>query len=405
MPKLVVLTGNAAGLSHELSANLATIGRAEGNTFQIADSSISGRHCEILRRGQEIIVSDLNSTNGTFVKGERISKAVLRAGQILRLGNVELRLEASGPAKSGKPAKPAKAAGQTGTGTTPAKKHQVLFVDDDQAFLEAITELYSILGDQTWKIHRAATADQALSVMQQTAIDLVVLDIGMPVLDGMQLLSLIHRRYPDVAKAILTGSAAAGNRETCLANGAGLFIHKPLSSEGMKAVFTTLNELISWAQSKGFSGMLRQVGLPDVIQMECLGRHSSILEVRNQRLHGQIYIETGAIVHATAGALTGEKAFYRLVSLTGGEFRLQPFKIPPERTVHGQWEFLLMEAARVHDEEATTMISKSAVTGQTATSTPASIAPGTEFHAVGENVIEMVGRGGKWHPADGAKKT
>src|SRR5208283_3335497 len=147
-----------------------------------------------------------------------------------------------------------------GTGTTPAKKHQVLFVDDDQAFLEAITELYSILGDQTWKIHRAATADQALSVMQQTAIDLVVLDIGMPVLDGMQLLSLIHRRYPDVPKAILTGSAAAGNRETCLANGAGLFIHKPLSSEGMKAVFTTLNELISWAQSKGFSGMLRQVG-------------------------------------------------------------------------------------------------------------------------------------------------
>src|SRR5208283_2026159 len=162
MPKLVVLTGTAAGLSHELSANLATIGRAEGNTFQIADSSISGRHCEILRRGQEIIVSDLNSTNGTFVKGERISKAVLRAGQILRLGNVELRLESSGPAKSAKPAKAAKAAGQTGTGTTPAKKHQVLFVDDDQAFLEAITELYSILGDQTWKIHRAATADQAL---------------------------------------------------------------------------------------------------------------------------------------------------------------------------------------------------------------------------------------------------
>src|SRR5208282_2228088 len=139
--------------------------------------------------------------------------------------------------------------------------------------------------------------------------------------------------------------------------------------------------------------------------MECLGRNSSILEVRNQRLHGQIYIETGSIVHATAGTLTGEKAFYRLLSLTGGEFRLQPFQKPSERTVHGQWEYLLMEAARVHDEEATTMIPKSAVTGQTATSTPAAPAPGTKFHAVGENVIEMVGQDGKWHPVDGSKKT
>jgi len=101
----------------------------------------------------------------------------------------------------------------------------------------------------------------------------------------------------------------------------------------------------------------------------------------------------------------GEKAFYRLLSLTGGDFHLQPFKQPPERTVHGQWEFLLMEAARIHDEEATTLITKSAVTGQTSPPAPAPSAPGTEFHAVGENVIETVAHDGKWHPVDGSKKT
>jgi CheY-like chemotaxis protein len=287
----------------------------------------------------------------------------------------------------------------------PAKKHQVLFVDDDNAFLGAITELYAILGDKTWEIHRASTADQALAALQQNAIDLVVLDIGMPVLDGVQLLGLIHRRYADVKKAILTGSASATDRAACLANGAELFIQKPLSTDGMKAVFTTLNELITWAQRKGFSGMLRQVGLQDVIQIECLGRNSSILEVRNQRMQGQIYIEDGVIIHAAVGTLVGEKAFYRLLSLTGGEFHLQPFKPPPGRTVHGQWEFLLMEAARIHDEEATTIITKSSVTGQTSPSAPAPSAPGTEFHAVGENVVEMTSHGGKLHPVDGSKKT
>jgi CheY-like chemotaxis protein len=419
MPKLVVLTGSLAGLSLELSANWTTIGRAEGNTFQIADTSISGRHCEILLRGEDVLVGDLNSTNGTFIKGERVTKAILRPGQILRLGQVDLRLEASTPAvvptsgvplpsrSSSAPAAPAtvKPGAPSESGDRPAKKHQVLFVDDDRAFLEAITALYEILGDKTWEIHRATTADQALDAMRQKAIDLVVLDIGMPVLDGMQLLTLIHRRYPDVKKAILTGSASTGDRAAGLANGAELFIQKPLSGEGMKAVFTTLNELITWAQRKGFSGMLRQVGLSDVIQMECIGRNSSILEVRNQRMHGQIYIETGAIVHATAGALTGEKAFCRLLSLTGGVFRLQPFKPPPERTVHGRWELLVMEAARVHDEEATTLITRSDVAGQTSPATPSPVAPGTEFHAVGENVVEMAGHDGKWHPVDGSKET
>jgi len=135
----------------------------------------------------------------------------------------------------------------------------VLFVDDNNAFLEAITELYTILGDQTWEIHRASTADQALAALKQNAIDLVVLDIGMPVLDGVQLLGLIHRRYPDVKKAILTASASAGDRAGLSGQRGELFIQKPLSDDGMKAVFTTLNELITWAQRKGFSGMLRQV--------------------------------------------------------------------------------------------------------------------------------------------------
>src|SRR5208283_1946540 len=255
MPKLVVLTGSLADLSFELSTNWTTIGRAKGNAFQIADTSISGRHCEILLRGDEVVVGDLNSTNGTFIQGERVTKAILRPGQTLRLGQVDLRLEASTPQTpaTAKPGAPAESGGR------PAKKHQVLFVDDDRAFLEAITALYDILGDKTWEIHRAITADQALDALKQKAIDLVVLDIGMPVLDGMQLLNLIHRRYPDVKKAILTGSASTGDRAACLANGAELFIQKPLSSEWMKAVFTTLNELITWAHRKGFSGMLRQV--------------------------------------------------------------------------------------------------------------------------------------------------
>ncbi|MGO9588014.1 MAG: DUF4388 domain-containing protein [Limisphaerales bacterium] len=103
--------------------------------------------------------------------------------------------------------------------------------------------------------------------------------------------------------------------------------------------------------------------------------------------------------------MMGAKALCRLLSLADGEFHLQPFKRPPERTIHGQWEFLLMEAARIHDEEATTIITKAARMEQTSLPAPTHSAPGTEFHAVGENVVEMAARDGKWHPVDGSKNT
>ncbi len=96
MPKLVVLSEGLTGRSHELKVDKTTIGRLEDNSFQIAEQSVSSHHCEILLKGNDVLVKDLNSTNGTYINGEKISEKVLKPGQILRLGNVEARLEADG---------------------------------------------------------------------------------------------------------------------------------------------------------------------------------------------------------------------------------------------------------------------------------------------------------------------
>ena len=79
-----------------------TIGRVEDNVFQIAEPSVSSHHCEVLLRGKEVVVRDLNSTNGTYISGERITESVLKPGQILRLGQVEIRLETDAPAAPAK---------------------------------------------------------------------------------------------------------------------------------------------------------------------------------------------------------------------------------------------------------------------------------------------------------------
>jgi pSer/pThr/pTyr-binding forkhead associated (FHA) protein len=98
MPKLVVLSEGLTGRSHELKIEKTTIGRLEDNAFQIAEQSVSSHHCEVLLKGNDVVVKDLNSTNGTYINGEKISEKPLKPGQILRLGSVEVRLEGDGGA-------------------------------------------------------------------------------------------------------------------------------------------------------------------------------------------------------------------------------------------------------------------------------------------------------------------
>jgi pSer/pThr/pTyr-binding forkhead associated (FHA) protein len=101
MVKLVLLSAGMAGRSHELKVDKTTIGRLEDNTFQIPEPSVSSHHCEVLLNGSNVVIKDLNSTNGTFINGDKISESPLKPGQVLRLGQIELRLETDATAPTG----------------------------------------------------------------------------------------------------------------------------------------------------------------------------------------------------------------------------------------------------------------------------------------------------------------
>ena len=103
MARLVVLTEGFTGLSHELKAEKVTIGRVGDNDFQIAEASVSSHHCEVIKQGEDFVVKDLNSTNGTYIDGEQVTEAVLKPGRLLRLGQVEVRLETGAPGAAAKP--------------------------------------------------------------------------------------------------------------------------------------------------------------------------------------------------------------------------------------------------------------------------------------------------------------
>lgn len=94
MARLVFISEAFRGQTHELAVEETTVGRGEHNTLVIRDPSVSADHCIILTFGDEIIVRERGSRNGTFLDDRRVQgQAPMKAGQTLRLGAVEARLE------------------------------------------------------------------------------------------------------------------------------------------------------------------------------------------------------------------------------------------------------------------------------------------------------------------------
>src|SRR5437764_14163754 len=182
----------------------------------------------------------------------------------------------------------------------PSKRYQFLFVDDDPFFLTTLTNLLKQISHGNWGFRTASNHCQALEHLKAQPVDVVVLDIEMPVMDGIEFLRLLGRTYPHLRVVMLSARLDETARKNTMELGAALYLEKPTTPEGFKAVFAALDLLVAAGPKSGFRGMM-QVGLPDVLQMECLSRKSSILAVSTGSRRGQIYICEGQIVHAESG--------------------------------------------------------------------------------------------------------
>lgn len=226
---------------------------------------------------------------------------------------------------------------------------RVLIVADDADYLATLGDTFRTLSDGRWQVHTAASAAQALELLKTEKMELVLLNLNLPMPDGVQLLGNLKRAQPPLKQVVMTALPTEEQRAASLAAGADLFLEKPVSPEGLKSVFEKVCELLNWTNPSGSPGGLRRVGLADLVQMECMGRNSSVLELFHEHPLGRIFIEVGQIIHAVCGEMSGERAFHKLLRLTGGTFELRDFELPPERTINRTWEYLLGEARRQRD--------------------------------------------------------
>jgi CheY-like chemotaxis protein len=230
------------------------------------------------------------------------------------------------------------------------KRHTILLLDDDNDWLTLGREMLAALPSRP-EILTANNGKRALSLLESEPVRLLICDLKMPRIDGLQILSIVRRRYPELRTVVLSGLEDEDFRSRAYALGVDLFWIKMEMQRNSKLFIECLESLLGRDDEPGFRG-IQSKSLMDIIQMECLSRSSSVLRITRGPLVAKLWIQDGELIDAEAEGARGEAAFRRILSWKSGTFENLPAEPERARNITKPVNALLLESAQDMDEAA-----------------------------------------------------
>ena len=203
-----------------------------------------------------------------------------------------------------------------------ATNQKILLLDDDPDLLDMYREILAQLPSRP-EIHTASSGNRAMAMLETEAFQLLICDLKMPKMDGLQVLSIVRRKYPQLRTVVLTSVMDEQFRSRVYALGVDLFWQKPTSQEETKMFLDCLESLLSRESGPGFRGV-QSKSLVDLVQLECISQSSSVLRITNGPLAGRIWINEGELIDAETDGLRGEEAFQKILAWKAGNFESLP---------------------------------------------------------------------------------
>ena len=223
---------------------------------------------------------------------------------------------------------------------------KVLIVDDEETLTWSMARSLSKDKDN-YEVLIANNGREALNFLEKNKIDLVISDIRMPDINGLDLLVRIKKEYPQTKVIIMTAYGSADVQREANQRGSLYYVEKPFEISDLRKIIIDLI-----GKKKGFRGKVFGLQLTDIIQINCLSRLTTALIITRDGEKGVIYLSEGEIIHAECGDQKGTDAFYRILSWQEGEFISNVGVTPPVQTIYQNWEHLLVEAMRRNDEKS-----------------------------------------------------
>jgi pSer/pThr/pTyr-binding forkhead associated (FHA) protein len=139
---LILFKKNGSTRTFKLPSSVTTIGRRKDCDFCIPLTCISRRHCEFDIDKDRLTIRDLNSKNGTFLNGSRISESPIKPGDLLKIGTLSFGVQIDGRPEDIESMRPADI-------PAPKKSPERKTVRADDSFDEMISDLSDFDMNQT----------------------------------------------------------------------------------------------------------------------------------------------------------------------------------------------------------------------------------------------------------------
>lgn len=231
---------------------------------------------------------------------------------------------------------------------------RVLVVDDEDDMLWMLQRNLN-KGMSEVEVLAASSGEEALAILSDKEVHLVITDINMPGINGLDLLIEVNNRYPDTGVIIMTAYPSNSFEREAMMGGSLRFVEKPFDIKDMRKIVGDVLKT-----NDGFQGTLDGIDLIDIVQFNGLSKATSALKVTTADQEGMIFFKKGEVVHAMCDNMSGEKAFFKVLEFQGGTLQNIRGVEPPIVSINKNLESLLFESAVRNDEETSKNESESA---------------------------------------------
>ncbi len=225
---------------------------------------------------------------------------------------------------------------------------KVLLVDDDPDLLELYQEMLSRLPSQP-EVRTTNSGARAIALLESEPFALLLSDLNMPKMHGLEVLSIVRRKFPQMRTAVMTSLNDPQFRTRAYAMGLDLYLEKPSTTQATQLFLDCIEALLGQETHAGFRGM-QSKSLVDIVQLECLSQSSAVLRINNGFREGRIWFQNGEVMDAMTEDLSGEPAFHLILSWRTGNFELLPAEPNHPRAIFVSYQGLLLETAQAQDE-------------------------------------------------------
>jgi CheY-like chemotaxis protein len=220
----------------------------------------------------------------------------------------------------------------------------VLIVDDFKPTLKSIQAyLYGEYAGEI-KVHIAENGSEAVDVLDSNEIDLVVTDIGMPVMDGLELLAYMSKKYPGVPVIVMTSFGTPQIEKRLQKFNTFLYLEKPFDIKELEVKILEGLKVETEGHIRGFS-------LPSFLQLIEMESKTCTLKIEYDGNRGFLYFKDGNLIEAKTSHSSGIDAALELLSLEKSEIDIDGKCRKGENNIDKSLQYLLLESARIKDEK------------------------------------------------------